>query len=157
ESNQYKRGISSGQVPKFKQSLAFQKKLVKALHEAGVRMLAGTDSMGIGTTAGYSLHEELHEFIDSGFTPFEAVQTATSNAAEFLKADDLGTVTVGKRADLILLEGNPLKDVANVARRAGVMVRGEWLPETELLRIRDGLPEIYEKEERSVKANLEHD
>jgi tetratricopeptide (TPR) repeat protein len=158
ENNQYKRGISPRQVPKFKQSLLFQKKLVRALHVAGVPMLAGTDSMGIGTTAGYSLHEELREFIDSGFTPFESLQTATSNAAEFLMAaNEFGTVTVGKRADLILLERNPLVDVANTTRRAGVMVRGRWFPEKELLGIRDDLPAVYAREEKAVKNNLEQD
>ena len=158
ENNGYKRGISPRQVPKFKQSLAFQKKLVRALHEAGVPMLAGTDAMGIGTTAGFSLQEELRNFVETGFTPFEALQTATSNAAQFLKgASEFGTVTVGKRADLVLVEGNPLTDVTNVARRAGVMVRGRWLSESELHQMLEGLPAAYAKEERFVKTNLEHD
>lgn len=158
ENNGYKRGISPRQVPKFKQSLAFQKKLVRALHEAGVPMLAGTDSMGIGTTAGFSLHEELRNFIETGFTPFEALQTATSKAAEFLKgADEFGTVTVGKRADLILVKGNPLKDVANASHRAGVMVRGRWLSESELGQMLDELPATYAKEEQFVRTNLERD
>jgi len=158
ENNGYKRGISPRQVPKFKQSLAFQKKLVRTLHEAGVPMLAGTDSMGIGTTAGFSLHEELRNFIECGFTPFEALQTATSKAADFLQAgNNFGTIAVGKRADLILIEGNPLKDVSNAARRAGVMVRGQWLPEAELLRTRDELPSVYAREGESVKTNLAHD
>ena len=156
--NQYKRGIRPSQVPKFKQSLAFQKKLVRALHEAGVPMLAGTDSMGVGTTAGFSLHDELRNFTECGLTPFEALQTATSKAAEFLQATDrVGTLAVGKQADLILLEGNPLTDVKNANRRAGVMVRGQWLTEAELLRTRNNLPSVYAREEAFVKTNLERD
>jgi imidazolonepropionase-like amidohydrolase len=113
-----------------------QKIFIKALHEAGVGLLLGTDVW----TGGFAVHEELRNFVDAGLSPYEAIRTGTRNAAEFLNATDtFGTVAVGLRADLILVEANPLDDVANVARRVGVMVRGRWLPEEELQQRLDSL------------------
>jgi tetratricopeptide (TPR) repeat protein len=156
--NLYKNGFSGAQVPRLKQNLAFQKKLVAALHQGGVPMLAGTDAMGIGTVGGFSLHEELRNFVEAGFSPFEALQTATSNAAEFLKtSSDLGSVAVGKRADLILLNSNPLTSVDNAALLAGVMVRGRWYPGAKLRRVLAALPAAYEGEEQLVKTSLHND
>jgi tetratricopeptide (TPR) repeat protein len=156
--NVYKNGFSGAQVPKLKQNMAFQKKLVAALHQAGVPMLAGTDAMGIGTVAGFSLHEELRNFVEAGFSPFEALQTATVNAAEFLKAsNDLGSVAVGKRADLILIDANPLAAVDNATLIAGVMVRGRWYPEAKLRSNLAALPAAYEDEEQLVKTSLQSD
>lgn len=81
-----------------------------------------------------------------GLTPYQAIKGGTHDAAEFFDAtDELGTVPVGRRADLILLEANPLDDVANVTRRAGVMVRGKWFPQAELTAMLDALAEKYEK------------
>ncbi len=113
-----------------------QKIFVKALHEAGVGLLLGTDVW----TGGFAVHEELRNFVDAGLSPYEAIRTGTRNAAEFLNATDtFGTVAVGLRADLILVEANPLDNVAHVARRVGVMVRGRWLPEEELQQRLDSL------------------
>jgi imidazolonepropionase-like amidohydrolase len=82
---------------------------------------------------GFSLHEELLNLVDAGLTPYQAIRAATSDAAAFLKsADRWGTVKIGARADLILTTADPLEDVRNVSRRAGVMVRGRWLTEEEL-------------------------
>jgi len=158
ENNRYKRAFNNSQVPKLKQVLAFQKKLVEALHEAGVPILVGTDAPDVGPAAGFSVHEELRNLIECGFTPFEALQAATRDSAKILKGEnEFGTVSVGKRADLILLEANPLKDVAFAARRAGVMIRGRWLPESELHRMLNNLPATYAKEEQFVRTNLEKD
>ncbi len=79
------------------------------------------------------MHEELRNLVSLGFTPYEAIQAATSDAAEFLHQEKyFGKVAVGMRADLLLLEDNPLRDVANVNRRTGVMVNGHWISEPEL-------------------------
>jgi imidazolonepropionase-like amidohydrolase len=68
-----------------------------------------------------------------GFSPYQIIQSGTKNVGDYFKGkDDFGTVEVGKRADLILVQGTPLKDVANIAKSAGVMARGRWLPETEI-------------------------
>jgi len=106
---------------------------VRALHEGGAKILLGTDTPNQYIVPGFSAHEELRNLVDVGFTPYEAIRAGTRDAAEFLKAEgQWGTVAVGLRADLILLDANPLDDVANVRRRVGVMVRGRWLPEEEL-------------------------
>ena len=71
--------------------------------------------------------------MQAGLSPYEALRAATSGAAEFMGAgDEWGVVATGRRADLLLLEGNPLEDVRNAARRVGVMVRGKWLAQAEL-------------------------
>jgi imidazolonepropionase-like amidohydrolase len=71
--------------------------------------------------------------VKGGFTPYQVIHSGTKNVGEYFKGkDSFGTIEVGKRADLILVESNPLKDVAAISRRAGVMVRGNWLPESEI-------------------------
>lgn len=103
------------------------------LHRAGARLLLGTDTPNPFVVPGFSIHTELQNFVKAGMSPYEAIKTGTYNAADCLaKLDKFGTVAVGKRADLILLNENPLEDVANIAHRAGVMVRGRWFSEAEL-------------------------
>ncbi len=124
----------------FEQNYGLMEKLVRGLRDAGVKMLAGTDTPIPSIVPGFSLHDELSDLVAAGLTPYEALRTATVNAAEFLGTlDQSGTVTVGKRADLILLEGDPLKDVRHTTRRAGVVVGGRWLPDTELHRMLSNL------------------
>src|SRR6185503_2312492 len=114
-------------------------KLTKEFHSAGVRLLAGTDAMNPSVVPGFSLHDELRELVAAGLTPYEALKTATANAAEFMRTDKFGTVAVGKAADLILVDGDPLKDINNASRRAGVMIRGRWFTEEELRKMLDGM------------------
>lgn len=78
----------------------------------------------------------------------EALRSATANAAEFLRTDKFGTVSVGKRADLILVDGDPLKDVNNASRRAGVMVQGRCFTEDELRKMLDGMASSYARIEK---------
>jgi imidazolonepropionase-like amidohydrolase len=113
---------------------AMRKKLVQALHRAGARLLLGTDYGNPFVVPGFSLHQELRNFVAAGLSPFEAIRAGTSSAADFMKArNEFGTVEVGRRADLLLIEGNPLEDVANVNKRAGVMLRGKWYSQRQLL------------------------
>ncbi len=105
--------------------------LVKRLHDAGARLLLGTDFPNPFVVPGFSVHRELANFVAAGLTPYEALRTGTEDAAEYL-GDDFGEVAVGKRADLILLDGDPLLDVANAAKQVGVMLRGKWHPQSEL-------------------------
>lgn len=112
------------------------KQVLKILHEGGVRLLFGVDSGSKYVLPGFSVHDELRLRVEAGLTPYEVLRTATANVAEFLDSPDYpGGVAVGKRADLILLQANPLADVGNVNRRVGVMVGGVWLSE-EWLRAR---------------------
>ncbi len=101
------------------------------LKEAGVLVILGTDSgVGIGIVPGFSLHEELLILVEAGFTPYEAIVTGTVNASKVIEqmigVDDFGTIEVGKRADLILIGGNPLENVANIQDIRGVIAAGRW-------------------------------
>ena len=106
-----------------------RRRFVKALHDGGARLLVGTDSGIDVVPAGSTIHSELAEFVAAGLTPYEALRAATFDPAEYLGAlTEFGTVEVGRRADLLLLDRNPLANVANVRTFRGVMVRGSWIP-----------------------------
>jgi imidazolonepropionase-like amidohydrolase len=108
--------------------------VVNAMHRAGIPFLAGTDTPpGVYVFPGFSLHEELQRFVAAGFTPLEALQTATLNPAKFLGMDDrLGTIEKGKLADLVLLDANPLDDIRNTQKIAAVIVNGRYLSRHDL-------------------------
>ncbi|HEV3468291.1 MAG TPA: amidohydrolase family protein [Pyrinomonadaceae bacterium] len=119
----------------------FLQGLVRALEAGGVPLLVGTDASAAGMFPGKSAHTELLELVKAGLTPRAALAAATVNAGRFIRrhvrgADSFGTIEAGARADLLLLEADPLKDVANASRIAGVAVRGRWLPKDELDRLR---------------------
>ena len=102
-------------------------RMVGDMNRAGVRILAGTDTPNPGIYPGFSLHHELDLLVQAGLTPLQALQAATRNPAEYLHASDsLGTVTQGKVGDLLLLDANPLLDIRNTRRIAGLMYRGTW-------------------------------
>jgi len=103
--------------------------LVSQLHKAGAPLLLGTDAPFLCATPGVSVHQELHNFVEAGLSPYEALRTVTNNPALFLgRLDEFGTVEVGKLADLLLVGRNPLEDVSAAQEIEGVMVKGEWLP-----------------------------
>ena len=108
--------------------------VVGMLHKAGVPFLAGTDTpAGVHIFPGYSLHEELQRFVAAGFTPLEALQTATINPARFFGMEDrAGSIERGKLADLVLLCANPLEDIANTQKIAGVIANGRYYGRAEL-------------------------
>jgi imidazolonepropionase-like amidohydrolase len=113
--------------------LEMQKRLVRAFRDSGVVLLAGTDAGGsIPMVPGWSLHDELQLLVSAGLTPYEALRAATANAGEFFTrrfhAPPSGTITRGARADMMLLDANPLEDIRNTRRIRGVMVRGRWMP-----------------------------
>jgi imidazolonepropionase-like amidohydrolase len=105
------------------------KVVTRDMAAAGVGILAGCDAM----IAGFCIHDELAKMVDGGMTPAAALQTATVNPAKFLHLDEtLGTVTVGKRADLLLLDANPLVDIANIRRVNAVVLGGKPLQRPDL-------------------------
>jgi imidazolonepropionase-like amidohydrolase len=108
--------------------------VVNAMHRAGIPFLAGTDTPpGVYIFPGFSLHEELQRFVAAGFTPMEALQTATLNPAKFLGMEDqLGTIEKGKFADLVLLDANPLDDIRNAQKIAAVIVNGRYFSRADL-------------------------
>jgi tetratricopeptide (TPR) repeat protein len=100
--------------------------LVGAMHRAGVKLLAGTDTGNPYCFPGFSLHDELGLLVEAGLTPLEALQAATYNAAEFLgMMDSIGAVEEGKIADLVLLDADPIKDIAKTKKIAAVVVGGK--------------------------------
>lgn len=113
--------------------VAVRAALLRALREAGAGLLLGSDAPQIFNVPGFSIHHELAALVDAGLTPFEALSTGTREVARFLGEDaEMGTVAVGKRADLVLLERNPLADIANTRSVVGVMVSGRWVSRDEL-------------------------
>jgi imidazolonepropionase-like amidohydrolase len=114
------------------------------LHAAGAGLLLGTDTDNAYVIPGFSVHEELALLVEAGLTPFEALRSGTANAAEALgRSGEFGLVAVGARADLLLLEGDPLKDVAHAERRVGVMLQGRWYAEADLQRLLEELASSY--------------
>jgi imidazolonepropionase-like amidohydrolase len=111
--------------------------IVARLQKGGVPMLAGTDAPpGVGIVPGASLHRELGRFVAAGLSPLEALQTATINPARFLeRTADFGAVEKGKLADLVLLDANPLDDVANTRRIRAVVANGRLFAREDLDRV----------------------
>ena len=107
---------------------ALRRRILKALYDGGVRILLGTDSPQIFSVPGFSIHREMKLYTEVGIKPFDVLAAGTKIVGEFLSGD-FGTIEVGQRADLLLLEATPLEDVANVSKRVGVMVNGEFITE----------------------------
>jgi imidazolonepropionase-like amidohydrolase len=126
-----------------KQFVEKELEVVNAMHRAGIPFLAGTDTPpGVYIFPGFSLHEELQRLVAAGFTPMEALQTATLNPAKFFgMADRLGTIETGKSADLVMLDANPLEDIRNTQKIQAVFVNGRYLPRVELDRMLAGAEE----------------
>jgi tetratricopeptide (TPR) repeat protein len=126
------------------------------MHREEVPMILGTDAMEVGTVPGFSVQQELANLVDAGLTPFEALQTATRNASDWFVHPEgggvFGTITLGERADLVLLDADPLTDIQNISKIRGVMVRGRWLPKPELQRMLEALPIAYSAEKKFLTS-----
>ncbi len=110
-----------------------REQLLQALNERSARILLGTDSPQLFNVPGFSVFAELEAMARAGMTPYQVLRSATQSAGAYLH-ESVGTVTAGSRADLILLNANPLANLNNVKSKAGVMVKGQWLPESDLQR-----------------------
>jgi imidazolonepropionase-like amidohydrolase len=131
------KDMDTDPLPVREKFVAHELEIVKRLQKAGVPFLAGTDTpAGVDVLPGFSLHQELQRFVAAGFTPLEALQTATLNPAKFLdRLADFGTVEKGKIADLVLLDANPLDDIRNTRRISAVVANGAYYSRERLDRI----------------------
>jgi imidazolonepropionase-like amidohydrolase len=108
--------------------LALRRRFIKTLYDAGVPFLLGSDAPQLWNVPGFSAHRELGSLVLAGLTPYQALRTGTVNVAKFLGEDGRsGIVRQGARADLILLDANPLQDVANTLKINGVVISGRWI------------------------------
>ena len=124
-------------LPVRKRFVQMELDMTLAMFRAGVPFMAGTDTAaGVHIFPGFSLHQELALFVQAGLTPMQALQTATRNPAKFMgRLADMGTVEKGKLADLVLLDANPLDDIANTRRIRAVVLAGRYFGRPDLDRM----------------------
>jgi imidazolonepropionase-like amidohydrolase len=124
------RNISPERKAKY---IDLRNRIVKAIYDAGGKIMAGSDTPEFLFLYGFSIHREIKAIRDAGLSNYAALQSATINPAEFFgSTKTTGTIAKGKRADLVLLNANPLDDVSNTENRAGVMLRGKWYTQDEM-------------------------
>lgn len=116
---------------KYKRYIALRQKILRGLNRSKVGLLLGSDSPQIMNVPGFSIHREMRALADAGLPAYEIIKSGTFNPAIFFNGEDqYGTIRTGLNADLVLLDANPLENVDNAQRIAGVMVRGNWLPKS---------------------------
>jgi|SRR5215470_2342988 len=132
--DEIKQSYATDDLATRKKFIELELKIVHLLNEKGVPFLAGTDTpAGVYIFPGFSLHEELQRFVAAGFTPLEALQTATLNPARFFGLEDrIGAVEPRKLADLVLLKANPLDDITNTQKIAAVVLSGRYFSARDL-------------------------
>jgi imidazolonepropionase-like amidohydrolase len=121
--------------------------ILAALNDEGVGVLMGTDAPQQFSVPGFSLHREMDKMVESGMSTLDVLQSGTVNVGRYFDDKDFfGTVAAGQRADLILLDENPLTSVQNVSKRSGVMVRGRWISESEIQERLAGIAASYKRQ-----------
>jgi imidazolonepropionase-like amidohydrolase len=142
--NSILKTLDTDPLPVREKFVAHELDIVRKLHAANVPFLAGTDTpAGVDVIPGISLHLELQRFVAAGFTPLEALQTATINPADFMdRRSDFGTVQAGRIADLVLLQANPLTNIANTRTITGVVTDGHYLSASDLAQLRARLKQL---------------
>ena len=131
EHNPYVAQASPGFITHLERIIAFNRVLVKAFADAGIAILAGTDTGVPGMAPGFALHDELAALVAAGLSNEQALMAATRAPCAWLKSDG-GTVAVGQRADLVLLDADPLADIANSRRINAIVVGGRHVGKAEL-------------------------
>ncbi len=133
--NFYKKSRFINEVPAEKRArwIAIRDKIIKAIYDAGGKIMAGSDSPEFLFLYGFSQHRELKALADAGLSNYAALEAGTKNPSMFFGTlDKVGTIEKGKRADLILLNANPLANISATENRAGVMLKGKYYAQTEL-------------------------
>ena len=130
--------------PAILSSMENQRDFIRSFHRAGGILLVGTNSNNTGVVPGVSTIEEMQNLPRLGFTNFQVMRAATIDAAATLRRNAIGSISVGKQADFVLLNGNPLSDLANLSNRSGVMVRGNWMTSQVLQKEVNAIPSHYD-------------
>jgi imidazolonepropionase-like amidohydrolase len=120
-------GWTADDYPLFRAARPLQDFVLRTFAASGGRVVAGTDASNQLLVPGAALHTEMELLVHAGFTPLEALRSATSRAADLLGADSLGRLRPGAAADLVVLGANPLADIRNTRRIERVMLGGEWV------------------------------
>jgi len=148
-------GYGNDDLATRKKFIAKELRVVEMMKGKGVGFLAGTDTpAGVHIFPGFSLHEELERFVAAGFSPLEALQTATVNPARFFGVEERsGTVEAGKAADLVLLRANPLEDIRNTQKIASVVLDGRYFSRAELDQMLAGVRKAAAKPRSTSPSN----
>lgn len=128
-----RRGAPQYNAETARRTIEARQQVLGALHRGGAGILMGTDAPQQFSVPGFSLHREFPRMRAAGMSPYDILVTGTRNVGEYFQRQDaFGTIAVGRRADLLLLDADPLANEANLQRIAGVMVRGRWVPAEEI-------------------------
>ena len=117
-------GRTAAQASTARERYAILQRSLKKLSDAGARIVLGGDTGLQDDPFGFAEHRELELMVEAGMTPMQAIVAATSSSADYLRLRDTGTITSGKRADFLVLDGNPLEDIINTRRIVDVFIRG---------------------------------
>jgi len=130
--NNFLQDIADVPLEKRRHFEAIRARIIKALDDADAGVLLGADTPQIMQVPGWATHGELKALVASGLTPYRALRAGTINVARFFGTTDrTGSIGVGKEASLVLVDGNPLDDISNMAKISAVMVRGRWITAAE--------------------------
>ncbi len=135
--NFYKKARFINEVPAEKRArwVEIRNKIIKAIYDAGGKIMTGSDTPEFLFLYGFSMHRELKALADAGLSNYAALEAATKNPSMFFGTlEKVGTIEKGRRADLILLDANPLENISNTERRSGVMLKGKYYTQTEMNR-----------------------
>jgi imidazolonepropionase-like amidohydrolase len=115
-----------------KNFIALRRKLIYECQKNGVGLLLGSDGPQVFNVPGFSVHHELKYMVDAGLTPYQALQSGTVNVAKYFNLKNTGMIKTGYVSDLVLLDANPLENIENTKKIAGVMLGNYWLPKQEI-------------------------
>ena len=115
-----------------KSYIQLRRKLISECNRNGVGLLLASDAPQVFNVPGFSTHQELQYLVDAGLSPYDALRSGTVNPARYFNLKNSGMIRQGAVSDLLLLNGNPLKDISQTQNIAGVMLGKNWLPRTEL-------------------------
>jgi imidazolonepropionase-like amidohydrolase len=152
QANRYRTFSQPAQLKRITEGWDSVQQMTRALHVAGVPLLTGTDVLNPPILPGFYLHDELRELVEVGLTPYEALEASTRNSARFFGEEQAaGTVEIGKRADLLLLTADPLRNIGASRSIDGVIIGGHWIGRQEIAARLAAIREFYARN----RTNLE--